>query len=75
MGLDTDKTVFYRQSDVPQVTELTWYLDCFFSFQRLQLAHAFKDKADRLSDVNAGLSTILSSWLPTFCSTTPIWCR
>lgn len=55
MGLDTDKTVFYRQSDVPQVTELTWYLDCFFSFQRLQLAHAFKDKADRLSDVNAGL--------------------
>lgn len=30
MGLDTSKTVFYRQSDVPQTTELTWYLDCFF---------------------------------------------
>ncbi len=55
MGLDTSRTVFYRQSDVPQTTELTWYLDCFFPYQRLQLAHAFKDKADRLSDVNAGL--------------------
>src|SRR5699024_2167135 len=36
-GLDTEKTVFYRQSDVPQVTELTWYLDCFFPYQRLTL--------------------------------------
>lgn len=54
-GLDTDKTVFYRQSDVPQTTELTWYLDCFFPYQRLTLAHSFKDKADRLTDVNAGL--------------------
>lgn len=55
MGLDTSRTVFYRQSDVPQTTELAWYLDCFFPYQRLQLAHAFKDKADRLADVNAGL--------------------
>ena len=54
-GLDIEKTVFYRQSDVPQVTELTWYLSCFFPFQRLTLAHSFKDKADRLEDVNAGL--------------------
>lgn len=54
-GLNTDKSVFYRQSDVPQVTELTWYLDCFFPYQRLTLAHSFKDKADRLKDVNAGL--------------------
>ncbi len=54
-GLDLDKTVFYRQSDVPQVTELTWYLSCFFPYQRLTLAHSFKDKADRLEDVNAGL--------------------
>lgn len=54
-GLDTKKTVFYRQSDVPQVTELAWYLSCFFPFQRLTLAHSFKDKADRLEDVNAGL--------------------
>jgi tryptophanyl-tRNA synthetase len=59
-GLDVDKTVFYRQSDVPQVTELSWYLSCFYPFQRLTLAHSFKDKADRLDrleDVNSGLFT------------------
>ncbi|WP_264511798.1 tryptophan--tRNA ligase [Flavobacterium sp. N1719] len=56
-GLDTDKVVFYRQSDVPQTAELSWYLSCFFPFQRLTLAHSFKDKADRLEDVNAGLFT------------------
>ena len=56
-GLDVEKVVFYRQSDVPQTTELSWYLSCFFPFQRLTLAHSFKDKADRLSDVNAGLFT------------------
>lgn len=56
-GLDIDKTVFYRQSDVPQVTELAWYLNCFFPFSRLELAHSFKDKASRLDDVNAGLFT------------------
>lgn len=56
-GLDIEKVVFYRQSDVPQTAELTWYLSCFFPFQRLTLAHSFKDKSDRLSDVNAGLFT------------------
>ncbi|AXG69063.1 tryptophan--tRNA ligase [Kordia sp. SMS9] len=56
-GLDINKTVFYRQSDVPQVTELSWYLSCFFPYNRLKLAHSFKDKADRLDDVNAGLFT------------------
>lgn len=54
-GLDVNTTVFYRQSDVPQVAELAWYLSCFFPYQRLTLAHSFKDKADRLEDVNAGL--------------------
>ena len=54
-GLDTDKTVFYKQSDVSQVTELNWCLSCFFPYQRLTLAHSFKDKTDHLSDVNAGL--------------------
>lgn len=57
LGLDTEKAVFYRQSDIPQVTELTWYLLNFFQFQRLTLAHSFKDKQDYLSDVNAGLFT------------------
>jgi len=56
-GLDINKTVFYKQSDIPQVTELSWYLSCFFPYQRLTLAHSFKDKADRLADVNSGLFT------------------
>lgn len=56
-GLDIERVVFYRQSDVPQTAELSWYLSCFFPFQRLTLAHSFKDKADRLEDVNAGLFT------------------
>ena len=56
-GLDISRTVFYRQSDIPEVTELTWYLSCFYPYQRLTLAHSFKDKADRLEDVNAGLFT------------------
>ena len=54
-GLNPNKTIFYRQSDVPQVSELAWYLSCFFPFKRLSLAHSFKDKKDRLDDVNAGL--------------------
>lgn len=54
-GLDTDRTVFYRQSDLPEVTELTWYLNCFTPYPMLANAHSFKDKSDRLSDVNAGL--------------------
>jgi tryptophanyl-tRNA synthetase len=56
-GLDPNKSVFYRQSDIPEVTELAWYLSCFYPYQRLTLAHSFKDKADRLEDVNAGLFT------------------
>ena len=56
-GLNIDKTVFYRQSDVPQVTELAWYLSCHFPYQRLTLAHSFKDKSDSLEDINAGLFT------------------
>ena len=54
-GLNVDSTVFYRQSDIPEVTELSWYLSCYYPYQRLTLAHSFKDKADRLEDVNAGL--------------------
>jgi tryptophanyl-tRNA synthetase len=56
-GVDISKVTFYRQSDVPQTAELSWYLSCFFPFQRLTLAHSFKDKSDRLNDVNAGLFT------------------
>lgn len=56
-GLDPEKSTFYRQSDIPEVTELSWYLSCFYPYQRLTLAHSFKDKADRLGDVNSGLFT------------------
>lgn len=55
-GLDTDKVVFYRQSRVAAYhTELTWYLSCLTPYPMLANAHSFKDKADRLADVNAGL--------------------
>ena len=54
-GLEPKKTTFYRQSDVTECTELAWYLNCFFPYQRLKLAHSFKDKSDRLEDVNSGL--------------------
>lgn len=54
-GFDTDKNLFYRQSKIPEVCELTWYLDCFTPYPMLANAHSFKDKASKLSDVNAGL--------------------
>jgi tryptophanyl-tRNA synthetase len=56
-GFDTDKNILFKQSDVPEVCELAWYLSCFMPYNRLQLAHSFKDKADNLADVNAGLFT------------------
>lgn len=56
-GLDIKKTTFYRQSRRPEVAELTWYLNCFTPFPMLANAHSFKDKAERLADVNAGLFT------------------
>lgn len=54
-GLDISKTVFYRQSRIPEVAELTWFLSCFTPFPMLANAHSFKDKSERLADVNAGL--------------------
>ena len=54
-NLDPKKTCFFRQSDIPEVTELAWYLSCFFSYQRLKLAHSFKDKSQNLKEVNTGL--------------------
>ena len=56
-GFDTSKNFFYRQSDITEVCELTWYLSCFTSFNRLKLAHSFKDKLDTIKDVNTGLFT------------------
>ena len=54
-GFDTERNVFYRQSDIPEVCELTWYLNCFTPYPMLANAHSFKDKQDNLADVNAGL--------------------
>ena len=54
-GFDTSKNVFYRQSRVPKVCELTWYLNCFTPYPMLANSHSFKEKSDNLSDVNAGL--------------------
>lgn len=56
-GLPVEKAIFYKQSDVPEVTELTWYLNCFFSYQRLTLSHSFKDKLNFLKNINVGLFT------------------
>lgn len=56
-GFDIEKNFFYRQSMIPEVCELAWYLNCFTPFPMLANAHSFKDKSDNLSDVNAGLFT------------------
>ena len=56
-GFDIEKNYFYRQSRIPEVCELTWYLNCFTPFPMLANAHSFKDKSSRLADVNAGLFT------------------
>jgi tryptophanyl-tRNA synthetase len=56
-GFDIDKNIFYRQSDIPEVCELAWILNCLTPFPMLANAHSFKDKSEKLSDVNAGLFT------------------
>lgn len=56
-GFDIEKNFLYRQSRIPEVCELTWYLNCFTPYPMLANAHSFKDKADKLADVNAGLFT------------------
>jgi tryptophanyl-tRNA synthetase len=56
-GFDTNNNLFYRQSDITEVCELSWYLNCFTPYPMLANAHSFKDKSDKLSDVNSGLFT------------------
>jgi tryptophanyl-tRNA synthetase len=56
-GLNVEKDVFYRQSAIPEVTELAWYLNCFTPYPMLANAHSFKDKSANLANVNAGLFT------------------
>lgn len=56
-GFDTERNLFYRQSDIPQVCELMWYLNCLTPYPMLANAHSFKDKSSKLHNVNAGLFT------------------
>ncbi|MGC6470741.1 MAG: tryptophan--tRNA ligase [Flavobacteriales bacterium] len=56
-GFDTNTNLFYRQSDLTEVCELSWYLNCFTPYPMLANAHSFKDKSGRLSEVNSGLFT------------------
>ena len=56
-GFDIEKNYLYRQSRIPEVCELTWYLNCFAPYPMLANSTSFKDKAEKLSDVNAGLFT------------------
>ena len=62
-GLDPDRVTFYRQSDIPQITELTWMLTCVLGKGVLNRAHAYKSQVDKNlaagadsdADVTAGL--------------------
>ena len=54
-GLDPKKSVFFRQSDVPEVTELTWLLGTLTPMGLLERAHSFKDKSAKGIPVNLGL--------------------
>lgn len=56
-GFNTEKNIFYRQSDIPEVTELMWYLNCITPFPMLTNAHSFKDKSNKVHNVNTGLFT------------------
>lgn len=56
-GFDTSRHVLYRQSAIPEVTELTWYLNCFTPYPMLANAHSFKDKSDNPANVTGGLFT------------------
>jgi len=52
LGLDTDKAVFYRQSDIPEIPELTWLLTCCTAKGLMNRAHAYKDSVQNNKDKN-----------------------
>lgn len=57
LGLDPEKSVFYRQSDIRAHTEMMWYLLCFTPMGLLERAHSFKDKVAKGLETNVGLFT------------------
>ena len=54
-GIDPEKTVFFRQSDVPQVQELAWMLSCLTPMGLLERCHSYKDKLAHGQEANHGL--------------------
>jgi tryptophanyl-tRNA synthetase len=63
-GLDPDRVTFYRQSDIPEIFELTWILTCFTSKGWMNKAHAYKAavEAAKTDDPDAGISMGLYSY-------------
>ena len=55
LGIDPDRSVFFAQSDVPQVTELCWMLNCVCPVSLMEKAHSYKDKVARGMAANMGL--------------------
>ena len=55
IGLDPEKVTIYKQSDIPQVTELSWIFSCLTTFAYLKRAHAFKDAEAKNKEINAGV--------------------
>ena len=56
-GLDTQKVILYQQSQIKELCKFSWELSCLAPYPMLANAHAFKDKAHNLADVNVGLFT------------------
>ncbi len=54
-GVDPGKAILFKQSDVPEHTELAWIFECLVSVSFLELAHAYKDKVAKGLEANAGL--------------------
>lgn len=54
IGLDPDKTILFKQSDVPEVTELNWIFNCITTMPYLMRAHAFKDAEAKNKEINVG---------------------
>ena len=57
LGLDPNKVSFFRQSDVPEVCELSWFFSTVFGVAHLERAHSYKDKTARGLSPNVGLLT------------------
>lgn len=57
LGLDPDKAILFRQSEVPEVTELTWMLSSVTNMGLLERAHSYKDKIDKGIEASVGLFT------------------